>query len=367
MRSVDERIARREFVHRATAMGVGLGTIGSLLTACRREGPEDEHEPLKPLGPMEKELAIYSWSDYIAPTTIPNFEKEFGVSVTYDTYESNEEMLAKLQSGAQGYDIICPSGYAIPVLVALGLVARVNRAYISDWGNIAPLFINPVFDPDNAHTVPWQWGNTGIAYRKDKLPITPDSWSIFHDARFRGKMTQMDDGRDVIGSWLRYGGHSLNSIDPHDLAQAKAEAITAKGNLKSYISAPVKAQLISGDVLVAQLYNGDTAQARAEQPNLDYCIPKEGCTLWADSLAIPRSARHKRAAHEYMNYILRPRVGADISNETGFGTPNQAALPLISHPVPYPTKEELARLEYQRDLGKATAEWDQVWTEIKSA
>ena len=141
----------------------------------------------------------------------------------------------------------------------------------------------------------------------------------------------------------------------------------AKTNLKSYIAAPVKAQLISGDVWVAQLFNGDTAQARAEQPNLEYCIPKEGCTIWADSLVIPHSAPHKRAAHEYMNYILRSQVGAAISNETGFGTPNRAAFPLLTHPVPYPTEEELARLEYQRDLGKDTAVWDQIWTEIKSA
>ena len=171
----------------------------------------------------------------------------------------------------------------------------------------------------------------------------------------------------VIGAFLRYRGHSLNSTDPEELAAAKTDAIAAKQHLKAYISAPVKAQLISGDVWLAQLWNGDTAQARAEQPNLAYVIPKEGCTIWGDSMAVPVSARNKRAAHEWMNYILRPEVGAALSEATGYGTPNAASAKLMKDPAPYPTEDELRRLEYQVDLGRDTAVWDQLWTEIKSA
>jgi spermidine/putrescine transport system substrate-binding protein len=180
-------------------------------------------------------------------------------------------------------------------------------------------------------------------------------------------MTMMDDGREVIGSQLRYRGYSLNSTDPAELAQAKAAAIGAKKQLKAYVSAPVKAQLISGDVWIAQLWDGDTAQARAEQPSLGYTIPREGCTIWADSMCIPRGAPNKRAAHEWMNYILRPEVGAALSAATGYGTPNAAAARQMRDPVSYPTQAELQRLEYQVDLGRDTATWDQIWTEIKSA
>jgi spermidine/putrescine transport system substrate-binding protein len=361
-------VGRREFVRRAGALGLSLSAVGSLLLACQRKdrGPASG-EALADLGPIEKELNIYNWSDYIAPETVPNFEKEFGVKVTYDTYESNEEMVAKLQAGAKGYDIVVPSGYIVPVLVATGLIAPVNRRYIPNWKNVAPIFVNPVLDPDNAHTVPWQWGTTGYAYRKDRIPGTPDSWAIFFDAKYKGKMTQMDDGREVLGAMLRYRGHSLNSIDPAELKQAKEDAIATKKQLKAYISAPVKGQLIAGDVWVAQLWNGDTEQARAEQPNIAYCLPKEGCTIWTDSLCIPKSAPHKRAAHEFMNYILRPDVGAGISNKTGYGSPNQPALALMKHPVQFPTADEMKRLEYQVDLGEHTAEWDRLWTEIKSA
>ena len=362
-------VSRREFVGQAVALGLSLSAIGTILTACK---PKDSGQAaggaaMADLGPMEKELNIYNWSDYIAEDTVPNFEKEFGVKVTYDTYESNEDMVAKLQAGASGYDIVVPSGYIVPVLTATNLIAPINRKYIPNWSNVAPIFINPPNDPNNAHTVPWQWGTTGYAYRTDKIPTAPETWAIFFDAKYRRKMTMMDDGREVIGSMLRYRGHSLNSVDPAELAQAKTDAVAAKRNLKAYISAPVKGQLISGDVWIAQLWNGDTQQAKVEQPNLGYILPKEGCTIWTDSLCIPASAPHKRAAHEFMNYILRPDVGAKISTFTGYGSPNQAAVAVMKNPVPYPTAEEMKRLEYQVDLGKDTETWDRIWTEIKSA
>ncbi len=364
-----ERISRREFVARGVGLGLGLGAMGSMLAAC--EG----REQVKPaaaqasgdLGPIERELHIYNWSDYIAEDTVPNFEQEFGVRVTYDTYESNEEMIAKLQAGATGYDIIVPTGYVIPVLVATGLIAPLHRKYLTNWGNVSPIFQNLPTDPGTVHTVPWQWGTSGIAYRRDRVTTAVDSWAVFFDRRLSGKMTMMDDAREVIGAMLRYRGHSLNSVDPAELARAKQDAIAAKPQLKAYISAPVKGQLVSGDVWVAQLWNGDTVQAQAEEPNVAYALPKEGCTIWNDSLCMPVSARHPRAAHEWMNYILRPPVGAAISRATGYGTPNVAAARLLEHPVTFPTEEELKRLEFPVDLGPDTAAWDQIWTEIKSA
>jgi spermidine/putrescine-binding protein len=364
-------VSRRDFVRRTTALGLSVSAVGALLSACggdrgdqaRKNGTRVEGD----LGPMEKELHIYNWSDYIAEDTVPNFEKEFGVKVTYDTYESNEEMVAKLQAGATGYDIIVPSGYIIPVLVATDLITPLNKKYLANWGNVSPIFQNLPSDPGSMHSVPWQWGTSGIAYRSDKVKAPLDSWAVFHEERYHGKLTMMDDGREVLGAFLRYRGHSLNSTDRQQLARAKADAIEAKKHLKAYISAPVKAQLIAGDVWIAQLWNGDTTQAKLEQPDLAYAIPKEGGVIFGDSMCVPRTAPNKRAAHEWMNYILRPEVGAALSNATGYGTPNAAAAKLLDTPVPYPTEEELKRLEYQVDLGRDTAIWDQIWTEIKSA
>ncbi|HYF38063.1 MAG TPA: spermidine/putrescine ABC transporter substrate-binding protein [Gemmatimonadales bacterium] len=360
------RVSRRDFVARALAYGSSLGVVSQLLAACRRE-QEDDRSSAAELGPLERELRLYIWSDYLALDTIPNFEREFGVRVSLDTYESNEEMVAKLQAGASGYDIVVPSGYIVPVMAALDLIAPVRRQYLPNFENLAPIFRDLPSDPGNRHTVPWQWGTSGIAYRADKVSLPIESWGVFHEPRFRGKMTMMDDGREVIGSQLRYRGRSLNSTDPAELSQARSDAIAAKAQLKAYISAPVKSQLISGDVWIAQLWNGDTAQAKAEQPEIQYVIPNEGCTIWIDSMCITRNAPHPRAAHEWMNYILRPEVGAALSRATGYGTPNLAAARTMKNPVPYPTSAELQRLEYQIDLGKDAVLWDQIWTEVKSA
>lgn len=368
------RRSRREFVRDALAMGLGLSTIGAVLQACGGEEKKVEAPPAPvgpppepQLGPVEGELHIYNWSDYIAEDTVANFNKEFpNVKVTYDTYESNEEMIAKLQAGAGGYDLVCPSGYAITVLKQLDLVEKLVKKHIPNLSNVAPMFGKTVFDPEGDFTVPWQWGVTGIAFRKDKLPAPPDSWAIFHDAKLKGKMTMMDDMRDAIGAWLKFRGKSLNSVIPEDLAAAKADALLAKANLKSFISAPVKAQLVAGDVWVAQLWNGDTAQAKTENAEIDWILPKEGGSIWCDSMCIPKGAKNKRAAHEFLNFILRPDVGASISDFTGYGTPNQAAAAKLAIPVPYPTDEQMKVLEYQADLGAGTAAWDQVWTEIKS-
>lgn len=366
------RLSRREFVSRAAALGLGMSSAGLLVNACTRgesgaAGDASGTESAAELGPIERELHIYNWSDYIAHDTVPNFEQEFGVRVTYDTYESNEEMVAKLQAGATGYDIVVPSGYIVPVMVATNLISPIKRKYITNWNNLSPIFQDLSSDPGNQYSVPWQWGTSGIAYRTDKIKVPVDSWAVFHDERLARKMTMMDDGREVIGSQLRYRGNSLNSTDPVELARARTDCIHAKPNLRAYISAPVKAQLISGDVWVAQLWNGDTSQAAAEQPHLTYVIPQEGCTIWSDSMCIPRTAPHQRAAHEWMNYVLRPEVGAALSRATSYGTPNAAAARMMENPVPYPTEDELRRLEYQVDLGRETETWDRIWTEIKSA
>ncbi|HEU4681031.1 MAG TPA: spermidine/putrescine ABC transporter substrate-binding protein, partial [Gemmatimonadales bacterium] len=225
-------VSRREFVFRAMALGLSMSSIGLLLNACKgKEGAGTAGDSavadaaMAYLGPIEKQLHIYNWSDYIAEDTVPNFEKEFGVKVSYDVYESNEEMVAKLQAGASGYDIVVPSGYIIPVMVATDLITPVNKKYLTNWDNVSPIFQNLPTDPDNKYTVPWQWGTSGIAYRTDKVKTPVDSWAVFHDKQFAKKMTMMDDGREVIGSQLRFRGRSLNSTSPAELSQAKADSV----------------------------------------------------------------------------------------------------------------------------------------------
>jgi len=360
------RLSRRDFVTRALAAGAGLPAIAALLSACGGRGSEGDAAPAGVPAALEKELAIYNWSDYIGETTLADFEREFGVRVIYDTYESNEDLIAKLMAGATGYDLVVPSNYAVRVLRELELLAPVDRSFLTNWSHLAPVFTAQAFDPDNRYTVPWQWGMAGLAVRADRLKALPDSWAVFHDPAHAGKMTQLDDMRDVIGCWLKYRGHSLNSTDPGELARAKADALQAKPYLKSYLSAPVKGQLIAGDVWIAQLWNGDTAQARTSEPGIEFVLPKEGSMIYLDSMVIPAGAPHRRAAHEFLNYMLRPEVAAGISRKSGYGSPNAKALALDPSLLQPPSPAEMRRLEYQEDLAAATGEWDRIWTEIKA-
>ncbi|MBA2321704.1 MAG: spermidine/putrescine ABC transporter substrate-binding protein [Deltaproteobacteria bacterium] len=377
------RLGRRAFVTRLLALGATATSVAALLEACGTpETPAPAPapapapvatEPVPPpapaepeLGEMENELRVGNWSDYIAEDTVANFEKETGIKVSYDTYESNEELMSKLQLGAGGYDIVVPTGYIVTVLAAQNLLQPLSKKYLTNIANVAPLFADPKYDPGMKYAVPYQWGTTGIAYRSDKVPAPPDSWAVFHDPQFKRKMTMMDDMRDVLGSWLKFRGKSLNSTDKAELEAAKADAMTSKPLLKAYISAPVKGRLVAGDVWIAQLWNGDTTQAAAENDKIKYALPKEGAGIWTDSLVIPASAPHKRAAHAFVDYLLRPDVAASVSNFTGYGSPNAKGAELMESKIAYPTDEELKRLEYQTDLGAATELWDTIWTEIKA-
>jgi spermidine/putrescine transport system substrate-binding protein len=165
------------------------------------------------------------------------------------------------------------------------------RRYLGNRENLAPLFLDPAFDRGNAYTIPYQWGLTGIAWRRDRLDAPPESWALFQNARWRGKLTMLDDVRDGIGAWLRYRGHSLNSSEPAHLVQARADALAAKPNLKAYISSPVKAQLVVGDVWAAQIWNGDAAQAALEQSAISFsCLarePRSGSIRWSSPARLP--------------------------------------------------------------------------------
>ena len=352
-------IARRDFVRTSAATLAGAA-LGPLLSACA--------EKPVPRPGLEPELNIYNWSDYIGYETIRDFEREFGVRVNYDTFESSEEMLGKLMAGAGGYDLAVPVGYSVPVMREQRLLQPLDRARIPNIGNLAPLFRDSPFDPGNRHGIPWQWGLTGIAYRRD-LVETPTSWRVFVDGggRAAGRMTMLDDAREVLGAMLRYRGRSLNSVDPGAAADARADAIAAKRQLAAFVSAAVKGQLVTGDVWISQLWNGDARQAAAEEPNVAFVVPDEGSTIFADHMVLLAGAPHPNAAHAFLDYVLRPAVAAGISEATGFGTPCEPAVPLLTNPVAYPSDAELARLEYPVDLGEATLLWDRIWTEVKAA
>jgi len=364
-------ITRRSFIKRATALGLsaaGAFSIADSFFMRTREAYAAEVDRSK----LSDQLNIYNWSDYIAEDTIPNFEKEFGVKVNYDTYEDNEAMLAKLQSGATGYDICVPTGYMVEILIKSGLLAPIDHGNIPNINGVSDIFKDPPYDPGRKHSVPWQWGTTGFAYNSKQVAAPVDSWNLMWDPKYKGKITMLDDMRSAISVALKKLGYSLNTTSEKELMAAKALLLEQKSLLKAYISAPVKSLLISGEVWLSQLWVGDTLMAADENGDIQYCIPKEGCEVWDDNLVIPKTAPHKYTAEVWMNFCLRPEVSAAVSNYVHYATPVEAAKKFIApedlgNPGIYPSAEVMERLEFQKDVGEATRMYDQIWTELKAA
>jgi len=331
---------------------------------------------------------IYSWADYLHPDTIPQFEKRTGARVVYDTFASNESLLAKLQAGASDYDIVVPTGYMLRHLVKLNLLQELDHNKIPNLKNIMKRFQNPSHDPGLKYSVPYTWGTTGIGYNTailqrvhpptsnefvfspSALYKTPADWDVFWDESMAGRITLLDDSRETIGFALKRRGFSYNTTDEALIRMATNDLKEQKPLTMCYSSDQVITQLVSGDCWLALVYSGDAYQARRENPDIAYAIPVSGCSIWMDSLCIPKSAPHPERAYEWINFILEPEVGAAIANFTRYATPNALAMPLIKEElrndrVLYPNENVLARCEQIGDVGNAVFAYDRMWTELK--
>lgn len=355
--------SRRRFLAACRDAGLSAAST-SLLLGCvtRRHPPPDDEASVSAAGPLEGELTIFNWSDYIGVETLERFTAETGVRVTYDTYESNEEMLAKLVAGGAGYDLIGPTGYLVAVLREAGMLEPLDHAVLPGWDRLGAEFLAAAGDARGRYGMPYQWGVTGLAYREDLVAAAPTSWDVFADAALAGRMTMLDDGREVLGAMLQRRGRSVNTRNPDELRDARDDARAVRPNLRAYVSSPVRGQLISGDIAVAQLWDGDARQAAMEEPRIRFALPTEGSLRFTDFLAIPRGAPHRRAAHAFLAYLLRPEIAAEVAAQTGYSPCNTAAVDAM----PSYTAAELARFEPQQDVGPALDTWDRMWTEVKA-
>lgn len=317
-------------------------------------------------------LNVYNWSNYVAPDTIPNFEREFGVTVRYGIYESNEEMLAKALTGNSGWDVVFPSNYLIRPMVENGLLTPLRHEWLVNLNNLEARFQAPSWDPSLRWNVPFMWGASGIVFNR-KLSPAPAAWSDLWRPELRNHITMLDDPAEVLGACLKKLGYSLNSGEPKELEQARREAIAQKILLRAYLNAEARDQLVSGDITAAQLWATTSQQAVDAAPALEFVYPAEGFALYADTAVVLRESRRERLAHTFLDYLLRPAVAAGIVTATRTATANQAAIALLpesvrSNPTLYPSPEVLRRGEWFEPLPTAAQRLrDRLWTEIKSA
>jgi spermidine/putrescine-binding protein len=331
----------------------------------------------QPAKPKSTELNLYAWSEYVPQAMLDGFTQETGVKVNYDTYSSNEELMAKLQAGASGYDVIIPSDYTVSILVKQGLLEKLDMAQIPNFTNIDPQFKNLEYDPGNQYSVPYQWGTTCLVVDTGKVTRPITKWADLWDPAFEGRVVMLDDEREVLGMVLMVLGYDRNSTDPAQLEEAKAKLIELMPNIKLFDSDSPKTALLAGEVWLGQTWNGEAALAHQENPDIQYIFPEEGCGIWFDNLSIPKGAPHADAALAFLNYVLKPESSILITEEFPYSSPNKAGLELFKtqDPAAYeaymnyaatnPSAEQLKRTHLVVDVGDATTLWDRIWTEVK--
>lgn len=318
----------------------------------------------------DEQLNIFTWAGYVSDDIRNGFEKEFGVDVIVDTYASNEDLLAKLQAGATGYDVIMPSDYMVSILIKLDLLAELDRGAIPNFQNVSPLFLGKYFDAENRYSVPYTFGTAGIAYDSAVVQPAPDSWNVLWDETYANQFSMLDDQRETLGAALKLLGYSLNTTDVKELQAAKEKLIAQKPLVKQYKS-EAEELLIAGDVVMAHCWSGDAFRAAETRNTIRYVIPQEGSSQFIDAVCIPKAAPHQGLAAQFINYLLRPEINAKITLFTKYGTCVPTArehLPqsLREHQFIYPPKEVLESLEWLKDPGDFTRHYNRAWEEIKA-
>jgi len=350
-------LSRRGFL-----AGAGLAAVG--LTFGSKNAFSEE----------EKALTFYNWDTYIGPDTLSDFQDATGIAVKMDLFGDNDELFAKLRSGNAGYDVVVPSSDFIERMVSADMLMRLDLDKIPNFANIQKRFQDVDFDPGRKYSLPYMWGTIGIGYNKEEVEGTPDSWGILIDSdKYAGQIALMGDAQHVLQIALKYLGYSLHSTDPKQIKQAEELIIAHKKNIKVFADDNGQDLLASGEVALAQEWNGDVLQVMAEDENLNYITPKEGGLLWEDCVAIPKSAPHPENAHKFLNFINEPEINAAIAETIQFATPNEAALKLLpdsytKNPVIFPSAEALKNYETAKYLGEAATKlYDEAWTRIKAA
>ena len=321
------------------------------------------------------QVIVYNWGEYLDPEVITLFEKETGINVVYEEFETNEIMYPKVQSGAIAYDVVCPSDYMIQRMIENDLLAELNFDNIPNVKNIGQEYFKQSrqFDSENKYSVPYCWGTVGILYNKTMVDEPIDSWSVLWDEKYIDNILMQDSVRDAFAVALKYKGYSLNSTDLDELEEAKELLIEQKPLVQAYVIDQVRDKMIGNEAAIGVIYSGEAIYTQLENPNLEYVIPKEGSNVWIDSWVIPKNAKHKENAEAFINFLCRPDIAKMNFDYITYSTPNTAARELIEDPairnskIAFPDASELERCETFQFLGdKNDAIYNKLWREIKS-
>ena len=339
----------------------------------------------------EPVLNIYNWSDYIAEDTIAKFEAETGIKVTYDVYDSNEVLEAKLMAGSTGYDVVVPTGDFLSRQIAAGVYMPLDKSKLPNLENMDPTLMERLggFDEGAEHSVVYMWGTTGIGYNTamieerlgDAAPT--DSWALVFDEANAAKLadcgiTILDAPTEVIPAAMNYLGLDPRSTDKDDIEAAEALLKTIAPHVRYFHSSQYINDLANGDVCLSVGWSGDVFMARDRADEAEngveiaYVIPKEGALMWMDTLAIPSDAPHPENAHKFINFVMDAQITADITNYVWYANANTASMPMVEDEIKedpgiFPSDEAKEKLWTAKVYDARTDRTvNRAWTAVKT-
>ena len=312
-------------------------------------------------------LHVYNWSYYTPPSVIEKFEKEYGVRVIIDEYASNEEMYTKLKTGGSGYDLVFPSQDYVSIMIHQGMFEKIDKSLIPNLKNIDPAVLRKIdYDPNMEYSVPYYWGAAGVVVNTAKVPNFEKSWSIFSRSDLRGRMTMLDDMREVMGDALAYLGYSVNTKKPAEVDAARDLINNQwKPNLTKFDADAFGKGYANGEFWVVQGYAETVYEEIIDDEQLMrdtvYFVPREGGPGYIDSMCILKGAKQKDLAHKFIDFIHRPEIYAEFCDEFGFpATVNIPARQYIEGPTWY-QPADIADTELKNDLGDSLYLYNDAW------
>ncbi|MEF8769988.1 MAG: spermidine/putrescine ABC transporter substrate-binding protein [Candidatus Accumulibacter phosphatis] len=336
------------------------------------------------LAHAEDVLYLYIWNTYLSDDTVHRFEAQCRCRLKQDFYSDNEEMLAKLEAGAIGYDLIVPTGNAVETLLRKNALRPLDKSKLPNLQNVKAEFRNPWYDPGMHYAVPYATTVTLLGYNASRLAelgLPTDSWALIFEPRYleklKGKVTVLNSQRELMAAAMKYLGYSVQESDPARWDEAKRLILRAKPYWATFSNSTYIKDLAIGNIWVAHGYSSDMYRAQqdaleAKRPfTIDFRMPKEGAVLAVDSLVLHKSGGRPDLAHQFIDFMLEGANAADVSNLIGAGNPNAAATPFIlpeiaGNPGIFPPPDELLRLEMLRDFDpKTRRSLSRMWTEIK--
>ena len=321
-------------------------------------------------------LKVYNWGEYMDPQVLELFEKETGISVTYDEYETNESMYPIIAKGAADYDLICPSDYMIQKMSDEGLLEPINWSRIPNAKNIDDQYFEFArgYDENNTYSMPYLWGTVGILYNKKMVKGPIDSWGVLWDTRYQDDILMQKSVRDAFGVALKYLGYSLNTTDEAQLDEAKQKLLEQKhsGVVQSYVVDEVRDKMIAGEAAMGVIYSGEALTCMEENEDLAYVIPKEGSNLWMDNFAIVKGAKNKENAEKFLNFLCRLEIMKMNFEYITYSVPSSKARELLpdeykNSTIAFPALDSLKNCEVLKYVGKdGDSLYNQKWKEIMS-